>query len=187
MRTIRTPARAAALAVAMAFCTSAASAQTYSGTTLGGLTYNRQVNACAGASGTGTAVRYSVQALYTTTTGSFTFNSVAVSPSGWDNYLFLYQNTFTATAPATNCVNGNDDFGSIGVSQFVSMLTAGTQYYLVTTGFANTDAGSFTNRVTGPSAVVFGTIGTVVPEPATAALLLSGMLITFGVARRRRA
>lgn len=180
--------RAGITALAFVSIAGAASAQSYSNTTVGGPTYNRALQGCSALSGVGTAVRYHTQALYTGTAGSYQFTSTSIVPASWDNFLFLYSGSFNPANALTNCVASNDDGpGGIGQSQFSFAMLANTQYFLVTTGFSNTDAGTFTNRITGPAQVTFGTIqNNVVPEPSTYALMATGLVGLVGVARRRR-
>ena len=69
--------------------------------------------------------------------------------------LFLYADAFNPSSPLANAVIGNDDFPSIGLSGFNNVsLTAGRTYYLVTTGFANTDFGAYTSQISGPGSLV---------------------------------
>ena len=161
---------------------SAASAQVFTGTTVGGPTFNRPlangVNAPTGLSGVATAVRYSVFNFTVAVSGTYSIQSTSVLPTSWDNYTFLYQNAFNPASPLTNVVIGNDDNTTIGLSGFSKALTTGTQYFFVTTGFANADAGSFSNAYSGPAIVL-------APEPGTFALV-GLMLLPAGLALRRR-
>jgi hypothetical protein len=179
----RTLAASAVLSVTV----STVQAQSYSSTTVGAPTYNRQFEGCDGLSGIGTAVRYHVQGVFSATAGARTFTSQSNVPAGWDNFLFLYANPFNPLASGVGCLAGDDDGpAGIGQSQFAFNMAANTQYFIVTTGFENTDAGTFTNTVTGGT-VTFGLIPTVVlPEPSTYALLATGLVALVGVARRRR-
>ncbi len=149
----------------------------YSGTTVGGPTFNRPV---AGSppmtlSLVGTAVSYDFVQFSIATAGVYNFLSLSVSPAGWDNFTFLYQNSFNPASPLTNVLIGNDDFPTIGRSGFSYNLSPGVNYIFVTTGFSNTDAGTFNNSVTA------------VPEPSTYAMMLgaglTGMLV-WGKRRR---
>jgi len=57
----------------------------------------------------------------------------------------------------------------------------------VTTAFGNTQGGTSSNQITGPSLMTFGTIPTnVIPEPSTYALMATGLVGLMGMARRRR-
>jgi hypothetical protein len=162
-------------------------AQAYSGNTTGGATFNRQVSDCSGLSGVGTAVRYSVQAFYVTTSGSYTLSGSSTGTL-WDTFVHLYTGSFNPAASATNCTTGNDDGpGGIGTHAFSFSALINTQYFLVTSGFDNDDFGAFTNRFGGPANVTFGTLPSgVVPEPSTYALMATGLIGIAGAARRRR-
>lgn len=182
--------RFAASIVAVAGLAAAASAQSVSysdATTADGPRWNRPVqngnSTPTGLSGTGTNTPYHVQAFHVGTSGSYGFSSLAAD--GWDNYLFLYSGSFNAASPLTGVVIGNDDNPGIGQSGFSSSLTAGTQYFLVTTGFGNADLGAFTNTIVWSQEVGGGpiTLG-LIPTPGAAALLGLGGL---AASRRRRA
>jgi hypothetical protein len=183
---LRTAIRYAATAAAIAVTATGAMAQSYNATTAGGPTFNRPV-ACNALSGVGTAVRFHVQPVWAASAGLRTFTSVATTPAGWDNFLILYGAAWTPASPLTGCLALNDDGpAGIGQSQFTFNMLANTQYFIVTTGFANTDAGAFTNTVTGGQ-VTFGLINqNVIPEPSTYALMATGLVGLAGMARRRR-
>jgi hypothetical protein len=156
---------------------------TYTGTTIGGPIWNRPVDnfsspptAIAGASGT--AVPYSSFGFTVSDAGSYVFQSAA----NFDNFTVLYQNYFNPTDPIFNAIIANDDNTSIGLSGFTTALNTNTNYFLVTTGFDNPDAGAFSNTIAGVGNILPGTV-TSVPEPAT----IVGSLAAFGyVAYSRR-
>lgn len=155
-----------------------AMAQVFAGSTTGDPVWTRPV---AGnpptppLSGVGTATAYDVLAFTVDITGSYTFQNTAAN--AWDNYTFLYQNSFDPALPFANVVIGNDDNPTIGLSGFASNLTAGTTYFFVTTGFGNSDSGDYSLSISGQG------IATIVPAPGAVALLgLGGLALT----RRRR-
>ena len=171
---------------ATVLATQTLSAQVFAGTTVGGPTWTRPV---AGSppipplSGTGIGVRYSVFGFNVNATGGYIITSTFVSPANWDNYLFLYQSSFDPLTPFFNVLLGNDDNGLIGQAGFFTILTSGTSYYAVTTGFAPGDEGSFNLSFSGPGTA--SALPAAVPEPSTYVLLGAGML-ALGVVRRRR-
>jgi hypothetical protein len=68
----------------------------YSGDTTGAATWTRPSEngnlLPTDLSGAGTDVNYQSQPFYVDANGSYNFLSIAVAPTNWDNYLFLYQN-----------------------------------------------------------------------------------------------
>ena len=151
------------------------------GTTAGGSTWNRPQAGTPPTllSGVGTAVPYTMLPFTVSTTGSYVFQSTSTAPALWDNFVVLYQNAFSAAAPLANAVVANDDNTTIGLAGFTSALTAGTSYFLITTGFGNLDFGGYSNSITGP-----GTIS-VVPEPVSVVLLGLGLAAVLTRTRRR--
>ncbi len=178
---------AALLAGSMFASAAVAGDYSFSGDTTGGPTWNRPV---AGnpptppLSGVGTATSYEVFEFSVTAVGSYDFlNSAA---GGWDNYMFLYTGGFDPADPFGGVLIGNDDFPNIGLSGFSYGLMTGTQYFAVTTGFANGDFGAYTLRISGPGDILPGGGGGVVPEPATWAMLIAGFGMVGFAARRRQ-
>jgi hypothetical protein len=87
------------------------------------------------------------------TTGAYTLKSTSTNPANWDNYLFLYGTAFNPASPLSNVLLGNDDFGGIGTAGFTTTLTAGTPYFLVTSGFDNAYEGDHRLDISGPGSV----------------------------------
>jgi len=159
---------------------SSANVFTFTGNTTSGPAFNRPLEDLSGLSAVGTAVRYDTFEFSVSTTAEYTFLSTGM----FDNFTFLYGASFDPSAPLVNALFGNDDLLGFTTSGFSYTLTAGTMYTLVTTGFGNTDWGSFSETIGGPGRVI--PLVAAVPEPETYALMLAGLGALGWVARRRR-
>jgi hypothetical protein len=136
----------------------AAEVISYTGTTLGGPTWNRPNtgNPPTTLSGFATNVPYSAFTFSPTQSGNYNFLSLGTNPVNWDNFLVLYAGAFNPATPLANVVIANDDFPTIGRAGFNNVpLTAGQSYTLVTTGFGNANAGAFTNSIILPQTSSF--------------------------------
>jgi hypothetical protein len=145
------------VAVALFATASAVAAITFEGTTVGGPTWQRPVEGAppTSLSGIATAVPYVSTPFSVTVGGTYVFVSQTTVPVIWDNFTLLYQGSFAAASPLANVLLGDDDFtNTAGMSGFTSVLTAGTSYFFVTTGFGNSDDGAFSNSIIGPGRVV---------------------------------
>jgi hypothetical protein len=180
----------AAAAIALA---APASAYYYIDDTTGSPTFDRALEDFSDLSAVGLDVAYDVFGFSVTASGTYQVRSIAEGYFGgdddtppWDQFVFLYQTSFDPSQPLVNGVIADDDYdgivlNGIGASGFDVALTAGTSYFLVTTGFAPDDAGQYLNVIRGPGEII-----PVIPEPGTYALLAMGLGAVVLAVRRRR-
>lgn len=207
------------LAVACGLAFSAASAQvptplnpyTYSGSFgSGGPTFHRPNSSADPSAGTtfvpdelsqrGNAFFYNVQPFVLTLSDSVTITvnratiNYEIAAPDDDTYLVLYQGAFDPSQPLLNAIAANDDVTSSSLrSQLTFNLSAGTQYYAVTTTFNalqdsidpnfNVLGGSFENSIA-PASAANAVLP--VPEPTTWALLALGAATLALPAMRHR-
>ncbi|MGF1634876.1 MAG: PEP-CTERM sorting domain-containing protein [Phycisphaerae bacterium] len=171
-----------AIAAAVAGLGLVASAQAvtfFSGDTTGEPVFNRPLSLTV-LSGVGTAVPYEVTPMFVNTTGSYSVTTDTSGASAYDGYLLLYAGAFDPADPLDSLIAFNDDAGGFTLSSVTTSLDVGTQYFIVQTGFGNTDFGTYTGEIDGVGVASIG----LVPEPASlAAVGLAGL----GLVRRRRA
>ena len=123
--------------------------QTFTGSTVGGPTWNRPVSTST-LSGSCTACSYSVQVFeLAAASGCY-----LVSSQNYDGHMVLYRNSFNAAAPLTNLVDLDDDGELvIGTSRIPSNLDtasialAAGRYYIVTSAFSNGNSGSYSTTI----------------------------------------
>ncbi|MCX6874982.1 MAG: M6 family metalloprotease domain-containing protein [Verrucomicrobia bacterium] len=127
------------------------------GTTVGRSLWNRPDAGTPPAvlSTLGTAVPYDMMRFTVSTTGTYTLKSTSTNPAWWDNFLLLYSAVFDPAAPLANVLVGKDDYpgAGVGTAGFSTTLTAGTPYFLVTSGHGNTDTGAYTLNISGVGSV----------------------------------
>jgi hypothetical protein len=115
------------------------------------------------------------------TNGRYDFSS---SSTPWQNVISLYEDSFNPSNSFSNLLNSSTQSPVLGVSTstfFVPSLFAGTDYFLVTSGYKSTDFGSFTNTISGVGNILPSTT-TAVPEPFS----IVGTLIGGTAAMRMR-
>lgn len=174
-----------------------------SGTTSGKLPWNRPdqsgPNPPFQLSLTANAVPYDAISFTVGASGTYVLTSgfTAFSPTS-DTHLVLYSGFFNASFPLINAMasvgeptiiayavgseRDNPDFNSTGV---VQNLQAGVTYFLVTTGVANSNSGTYSIGIHGPgSAAVVGTAPEItVQQPAGTGINDGGPAVTFGSAQ----
>ena len=173
-----------AFALGAASLSGSAGAQVLLGDTTGGATWNRPINSGPQISLQGAAVPYQVTSFTVDTDGSYLFTNTVLT-ARYDNYSFIYVNSFDPGAQLVNLLVGNDDFPNPQISGFNQALTSGTSYFFVASGFDNNDFGQYSLVVSGQGTATFNNIAAV-PEPATWAMMLVGFGGMGVVLRRRR-
>lgn len=80
---------------------------------------------------------------------------------------FLYQGSFNPSSPLANVIRAQDPLAGdlSNNAPFTQALTAGTNYFLVKTGFSSTNAGTYSNTIDGPGNITGAAAA--VPEPFT--------------------
>lgn len=106
----------------------------------------------------GMSVRYSVFNFIVDQSGLYNFASAvpgATSPTDgdWDNFLVLYQDSFSPIQQLTNVLIASTAPND-GTLAFSRELIAQRPYFLVTTGRRVTDFGAFTNKISGSGQIV---------------------------------
>ena len=113
---------------------------TFSGDTTGQPVFQRTVSGGGSLSLTGTAVPHVDLAFQAAGTGNLTL----LWNSEFDNHGAMYDGAFDPANALTNLRESNDDGGIFPNARIQQGVTDGGDYTVVTTGFANTDAGEFT-------------------------------------------
>ncbi len=100
--------------------------------------------------------------ILTMTFGNFTGGSAD------DGFYVLYSPSFTPGTPLVNALEADDDAGPGLLPQITRSLTAGTQYVIVSTTFADNVTGGFVDQFSGPGTVDFTCVGapTNTPTPS---------------------
>jgi PEP-CTERM motif len=150
---------------------------THAGDTTGKATFDRPIEDLSATSGIGDAVAYDTFHFTVGTSGTYTFLTNGL----FDTFDFLYANAFDPLNPLNGVIGDNDDSViGIGTSGFAAALLAGVDYYLVTTGFSDSDFGLFSTTIGGPGSIA------AIPEPDALALMLAGFGVMGYTVRRRK-
>ena len=143
-------------------------------------------------SATATGCNYDVVAFSVTASGAYNFDAFYPGDTSVDENLDgiieIYEGVFDPLTPGVGAIGFDDDGpGGSNTSQILGLgLTAGTTYFAVISSFSNAPTsfgqpnGAWELTIDGPGDVA------VVPLPAAAWLLLSG-LAGLGLMRRRNA
>lgn len=115
------------------------------------------------------------------------YNIISTAIGGWNNYTLLYASS--TIGGLGDIMLGNDDLGSSGASGFTgvyleakAMYNSNQYYNVVTTGYSNSDFGSYLLSINGPGEVTFYPFG--VPESPTWVLMIFGVGIVGAALRR---
>lgn len=138
--------------------------ENYTGDTTGGPLWDRPFASGTCCSSLG-PVTYEIQPFYVETAGNYDFSSNQndTLPDQWDGYLFVYVDGFDPLDQLTGFVAGDDDgTGGVGTSDIDGVpLEANRLYYVVTTGFADDDFGTYMNSIEGPGVIRLGPLPSV--------------------------
>jgi len=139
---------------------------TWTGDTTGGPSFDRPFVDFSDLSPNGAGAIYDTIEISVTEDGEYSFTMHGV---GFDTFLLLYETAFNPADPLVNGVAANDDLASLRTSGFAADLVAGTEYFVVVTGFSSVDAGAYSLTISGEGAI------SAVPEPSTWLMLAIGL------------
>jgi hypothetical protein len=160
-------------------------AQTLIGSTAVGGTYQRAVDNGSGISGLPGPMRFIAQEFKVTANTTCTFSS----SQEFDGLIFVYRNSFNPASPLTNYVAGDDDgpVGPASTNTGSSLIenvaldgdAGGRTFVLVTTGYRDTEFGSFHNTIHCDNNVqpVQGSCGSYVGIPVNNAICLADRFV----------
>lgn len=145
----------------------AAQTLTYSGTNVGGPSWDRPIAGGPSISGLG-PVNYHAYLFHANGSGTCDFASVQT----YDGYIHVYKDSFDPNNQLDGLLGGNDDgISGIGTSNLDNIpVVSGSSYYVITSAFAAGDEGTFDNTITCDVDI---TDGVSVPLSDTAKALLS--------------
>ena len=99
-----------------------------------------------------------------------------------DTYIYLYKDAFDPTQPSLNLLAQNDDGGQGLLFKLTYNLETNTTYYSVITTYNPDQQMAGDVEISGPSGATIDS--TIIPEPAAAALLLSGSVLVLLTRKR---
>ena len=148
----------------------------YSGDTTGAPTFRRPGN-INNLSNIGTAVPYEVVPFYVTADGVYSVETL----QAFDSVPLIYSGSFDPDNALANLMKVYNQGLAGDPERDIVLLSTNTQYYLVVTGYLNSDFGPFSGTITNGAGVVGWAELGYVPEPTLLAALPAVALV-----RRRR-